>query len=429
LFTRGTFFPMSIQVLFRLVIVVVSAVYRKTLTTEASSLYRIVGGSRVSNGDFPFFAYPSGSKLCGATLIHGDILISAAHCGPQTWSSGLWLGGSDILNTADSIYYPISKTVVHPNYTNTTNSNDIMLIKINGFSVGPYAQLNYNRSIPADGQELTAIGYGKTSETGSISFTLQQVNLFAESHENCSKHYNVDDEIMICNGGIPEGGKDTCQGDSGGPLFLSGTTLQVATVSFGRGCARPGIPAVNARISAYESWIQSSICSLSSKPPTSCPTLAPITRSPIKPAPIKPAPVKPAPVKPTPVKPTPIKPTPIKPTPIKPTPIKPTPIKPTPVKPTPTKPVITSVSPPAPAPVKVAIPVATTAQVPAPTIFSGTKSVVTSATAQALKPATPTTHVPACVPKGGTCRFNGECCGPAPKCTSGSIVLSIMKCS
>jgi len=48
---------------------------------------KIIGGSIVEEGVYPFFAQfvnvlPTGSYLfCGATLIHDDIMISAAHCG------------------------------------------------------------------------------------------------------------------------------------------------------------------------------------------------------------------------------------------------------------------------------------------------------------------------------------------------------------
>jgi trypsin len=284
-------------------------------------LSKIVGGIIVGANDYPFFAFPDGNMLCGATLIWNDILVSAAHCGDDAWKDGVWLGGNH-LNGKKSKFFTVNKTVIHPDYDSTVN--DIMLMKIDGNVSGPYANLNFDPSVPVDGQELTAIGYGHTSEGGQISPKLRKVNFFAVGYDECYKTYgsSLVDEIMLCNGGILEGGKDTCQGDSGGPIFLDGTKLIVGLVSFGEGCAQAGIPAVNARVSAFEDWITGSICELSAYPPASCafyvartpktkvPTPAPTndptyrpTRRPTK-KPIKPPTKKPVP-RPTkqPVKP------------------------------------------------------------------------------------------------------------------------------
>jgi secreted trypsin-like serine protease len=232
-------------------------------------LSRIVGGTSVGSSDYPFFAFPDGNMLCGATLIWNDILISAAHCGDDAWKDGVWLGGNH-LSARSSKYYTTTKTLIHPEYDATVN--DIMLMKIDGNVSGPYATLNFDPLLPVDGQELTAIGYGYTSEGGRISAKLQKVNFFAVGYEECADTYGstIVDEVMLCNGGIPQGGKDTCQGDSGGPIFLAGTTNVVGLVSFGEGCARAGVPAVNARVSAFQDWITGSICEMSSYPPASC---------------------------------------------------------------------------------------------------------------------------------------------------------------
>lgn len=45
------------------------------------------------------------------------------------------------------------------------------------------------------------------------------------------------------------------QADSGGPL-ISKQRLLIGVVSTGLGCARPGLPGIYTRITAYLSWLQ-----------------------------------------------------------------------------------------------------------------------------------------------------------------------------
>lgn len=62
-------------------------------TTNARHLKkgRIVGGTPADEGEYPFYAYPRGMMLCGATLIAPEILLTAAHCG-GVWTSGALIG-------------------------------------------------------------------------------------------------------------------------------------------------------------------------------------------------------------------------------------------------------------------------------------------------------------------------------------------------
>jgi hypothetical protein len=49
---------------------------------------RIVGGNRASPGEYPYFVQWDG---CGASLIHEDIILSAAHCN-VIYSNEVWVG-------------------------------------------------------------------------------------------------------------------------------------------------------------------------------------------------------------------------------------------------------------------------------------------------------------------------------------------------
>jgi len=90
---------------------------------------------------------------------------------------------------------------------------------------------------------------------------LQEVDVPIVSNATCNTSYGGEITAnMIC-AGYAQGGKDACYGDSGGPLFVPDETgtgwVQVGVVSWGEGCALPNYYGVYARVSRYQSWIES----------------------------------------------------------------------------------------------------------------------------------------------------------------------------
>ena len=252
---------------------------------------QIVGGEDAFKEEFPWFASSISGSLCGASLISPRVLLTAAHC------RRAFRDGTDVYVKAfrfqsslgGAIRRTIEKTVSHPQYGGSARlAYDFMLVLLDRDVVGvPLVQLNQLDSVPLDGESVTVMGFGTTEEGGDISRDLLKVEVKKDPDSTCRGAYDgsFQDDIMLC-ASDPE--QDSCQGDSGGPLVLTGTNMQVGVVSFGRGCARPGVPGVYARVSAVYSWIQDQVCALAddcdglSNPAPSAPTPSPMPAETVK---------------------------------------------------------------------------------------------------------------------------------------------------
>jgi trypsin len=153
-------------------------------------------------------------KLSGGTLIHPDIILTAAHCEPEAFTNGSYIGGVT-LSGSTSEKFNVSQIVTNPDYNETNRQNDVMLVKIVGTSSAPLQRLNFNQDFPPVGEVVTVIGFGKPEVelTGrNISDILLQVNVDIQSSDRCRELYgNVfNPAIQIC-AGVVQGGRDSCQ--------------------------------------------------------------------------------------------------------------------------------------------------------------------------------------------------------------------------
>jgi len=243
---------------------------------------RIVGGDDAREGEFKFMVIWDAS--CGGSLIHDELVLTAAHCGFLT--GGVRIGS--LFMNRGGVSRSVVRKVGHPGYNDATTANDYMILKLNepvDISVYQPIKLNDNANVPPTNEMLTVIGFGATSEGGSGSNKLQKVAVPTNSNQQCQSQYSgIDERIHLC-AGFQQGGKDSCQGDSGGPIFRTqgGKRVQVGVVSFGEGCARPNNSGVYARVSGAYDWIQSQICALATlNRPSSCGP-APPPSSPVSP--------------------------------------------------------------------------------------------------------------------------------------------------
>lgn len=256
----------------------------ETSRTTPGLATRVVGGQQVTDGSlYKYFVEWEDAK-CGASLIHDDIALSAAHCesSASPFNTRVFINGID---SEGGVFRTIERQESHPLYKVLDNNDyDFMLLKLhtsalvdeNGGATGAETvTLNTDRAVPSAGDPLMAVGYGLTEEGGSAtSPVLNDVEVQYVSDEQCKAQYGTgtyNPLLMFC-AGVDGGGKDTCQGDSGGPIIDENTGSQVGVVSFGIGCARENYNGVYARVSSAIKWIDEMICEMSDYPRSNCPT-------------------------------------------------------------------------------------------------------------------------------------------------------------
>ena len=233
---------------------------------------RIVGGQDADD-TYKFFTQGFG---CGASLIWSDIVLTAAHCGEDTFLPYVTIGNTERNVVTDGAQrVNVANVIPHPNYNPRTEDNDFQILRL----ANPVSNPNFLKPIVVNrdpnfmssGDPLKVIGFGDLEEGADRgSDILQEVTVNYYSDSQCDDVYgDIPEDIMFC-AGVPGGGKDSCQGDSGGPIFTPDGKTLVGVVSWGSGCARPDVPGVYARTSGVADWINRKICEQSSEKPSCC---------------------------------------------------------------------------------------------------------------------------------------------------------------
>jgi secreted trypsin-like serine protease len=222
---------------------------------------RIVGGEPTDIKQHPWqVALDIKGALCGGSIVAQNWVLTAAHCFAGAKEPGAVRVKAGANNyKIGSAWTAVDRVVVHEKYDANTQANDLALVKLKFRPAGQVVPLAPPDLKLEPCATLEVTGWGRTTEGGSTSETLQKASVPYVENSVCNAADAYNGSIlagMMC-AGLRDGGVDSCQGDSGGPLVLKtpdGPVL-VGVVSWGEGCARKLRYGVYTRLTNYRDWI------------------------------------------------------------------------------------------------------------------------------------------------------------------------------
>jgi hypothetical protein len=245
-------------------------------TQVQASGQEIVGGTNTTIEANPWqvsLQSASGSHFCGGSVINENWILTAQHCvnsGGTISTPGRVVAGITSRSETTGQVRSVAQVVVYPGYVDANVGKDVALLRLSSpldlsgtkvKAIGIVTAADASAGVTNPGVVSRVTGWGTLSSGGStLPNTLQTVDVNIVSNASAQSSY-PSETIGADQLAAAAPGKDSCQGDSGGPLtVMKGTTRVLAgVVSWGYGCADSRYPGMYARVSSFESWINSTI--------------------------------------------------------------------------------------------------------------------------------------------------------------------------